>query len=414
MATTTVPRTGNPADQFKVFIWEGKDKRGVVMKGEQLAKNDVLLKAELRKQGINPTRVRAKAKPLFGGSGKRVTPRDIAFFSRQIATMMKSGVPMVTALEILAGGQKNPKFKDMISDIKSSIEGGSTLHEALSRHPLQFDELYRNLVRAGEAAGVLDTVLDTIATYKENIESLKGKIKKALFYPAVVVAVAIFVSAILLIFVVPQFQEVFRQFGADLPAFTLFLIAASDFMVAYWWLVLLGVGGAVFGLIEFKKRSTAFAHFIDRMVLKIPVIGQIMHNSAIARFARTTAVTFKAGVPLVEALDSVAGATGNVVYGQAVRRIREDVAVGYQMNVAMRQVDLFPHMVVQMCAIGEESGALDDMLLKVAEFYEEEVNNAVDALSSLIEPMVMVIIGGVVGSMVVGMYLPIFKLAAAM
>jgi type IV pilus assembly protein PilC len=320
---------------------------------------------------------------------------------------------MVTALEILAGGQKNPRFKDLITDIKNSIEGGSTLHEALSKHPLQFDELYRNLVKAGESAGVLDTVLDTIASYKENIETLKGKIKKAMFYPAVVVAVAIFVSAILLIFVVPQFQEVFKQFGADLPAFTLMLIATSDFMVAYWWLILLAVGGAVFGLIQLKKRSMAFAHFLDRMILKIPVIGQIMHNSAIARFARTTAVTFKAGVPLVEALDSVAGATGNIVYSDAVKRIREDVSVGYQLNVAMRQVDLFPHMVVQMCAIGEESGALDDMLMKVAEFYEEEVNNAVDALSSLIEPMVMIIIGGVVGSMVVGMYLPIFKLAAA-
>lgn len=413
MATTTANRTGNPADQFKVFVWEGKDKRGIVMKGEQLAKNDVLLKAELRRQGIQPTTVKAKSKPLFGSSGKRVTPRDIAFFSRQIATMMKSGVPMVTALEILAGGQKNPKFKDLITDIKNSIEGGSTLHEALSKHPLQFDELYRNLVKAGESAGVLDTVLDTIASYKENIESLKGKIKKAMFYPATVIAVAIFVSAILLIFVVPQFQEVFKQFGADLPAFTLMLIATSDFMIAYWWLVLLIVGGSIFALLQFKKRSVAFAQLIDRMILKIPVIGQIMHNSAVARFARTTAVTFKAGVPLVEALDSVAGATGNIVYSQAVMRIREDVSVGYQLNVAMRQVDLFPHMVVQMCAIGEESGALDEMLLKVAEYYEEEVNNAVDALSSLIEPMVMVVIGIVVGSMVVGMYLPIFKLAAA-
>jgi type IV pilus assembly protein PilC len=412
MATTTVPRTGNPADQLKLFLWEGKDKRGVVMKGEQLAKSDALLKAELRKQGINPTKVRAKAKPLFGGAGKRVSPRDIAFFSRQIATMMKSGVPMVMALEILAGGQKNPKFKDMISDIKGSIEGGSTLHEALSRHPLQFDDLYRNLVKAGEAAGVLDTVLDTIATYKENVESLKGKIKKAMFYPAMIIAVSIIVSAILLIFVVPQFEQVFQSFGADLPAFTRMLIGLSDFMVAYWLYILATIVAAAFVLANIYKRSQNFRRLLDRLSLKIPVIGQILHNSAVARFARTTAVTFRAGVPLVEALDSVAGATGNVVYEDAVRRIREDVSVGYQMNVAMRQVDLFPHMVVQMTAIGEESGALDDMLIKVAEYYEEEVNNAVDALSSLIEPMVMVVIGIMVGSMVIGMYLPIFKLAA--
>ncbi|HRQ66763.1 MAG TPA: type II secretion system F family protein [Xanthomonadaceae bacterium] len=413
MATTTATRRA-PADQLKVFIWQGKDKRGVIMKGEQLAKNDVLLKAELRRQGIQPTQVKAKAKPLFGAAGKKVTARDIAFFSRQIATMMKSGVPMVTALEILAGGQKNPRFKDLITDIKNSIEGGSTLHEALSKHPLQFDELYRNLVKAGESAGVLDTVLDTIATYKENIESLKGKIKKAMFYPLTVVAVAIVVTAILLIFVVPQFQNIFKQFGADLPAFTLMIIAASDFMTTYWWLAAIIVGGGIFGLVQLRKRSVAFGRFLDRAILKIPVIGQIMHNSAIARFARTTAVTFRAGVPLVEALDSVSGATGNVVYSDAVKRIREDVSVGYQLNMAMRQVGVFPHMVVQMTAIGEESGALDDMLMKVAEFYEEEVNNAVDALSSLIEPMVMVIIGVLVGGMVIGMYLPIFKLAAAM
>jgi type IV pilus assembly protein PilC len=256
-------------------------------------------------------------------------------------------------------------------------------------------------------------VLDTIASYKENIEALKGKIKKALFYPATVVAVAILVSAILLIFVVPQFQNVFASFGADLPAFTKMIIAASDFMISYWWLVFMIVGGTISGLIFFKKRSLAFQHFLDRLILKLPVIGQIMHNSAIARFARTLAVTFQAGVPLVEALDIVSGATGNTVYEQAVKRIRDDVSVGYQVNVAMRQVNLFPHMVIQMAAIGEEAGALDSMLYKVAEFYESEVNNAVDALSSLLEPLIMIFIGGIVGAMVVGMYLPIFKLAAA-
>jgi type IV pilus assembly protein PilC len=278
---------------------------------------------------------------------------------------------------------------------------------------VQFDELYRNLVHAGETAGVLETVLDTIASYKENIEALKGKIKKALFYPATVIAVAILVSAVLLIFVVPQFQNVFASFGADLPAFTKMIIAASDFMIGYWWLVAFIVGGTIGTLIFFKKRSLAFQHFLDRLILKLPVIGQIMHNSAIARFARTLAVTFQAGVPLVEALDIVSGATGNTVYETAVKRIRDDVSVGYQVNVAMRQVNLFPHMVIQMAAIGEEAGALDAMLYKVAEFYEQEVNNAVDALSSLLEPLIMIFIGGIVGAMVVGMYLPIFKLAAA-
>jgi type IV pilus assembly protein PilC len=400
-------------DELKTFVWEGTDKRGVKMKGEQPAKSENFVRAELRRQGINPTSVKPKPKPLFGGAGKRVTPGDIAVFSRQLATMMKSGVPIVGGLEIIAGGQKNPKARQLYSDIRSSIEGGSSLHESLARHPVQFDELYRNLVHAGETAGVLETVLDTIASYKENIEALKGKIKKALFYPATVIAVAILVSAILLIFVVPQFQSVFASFGADLPAFTKMIIAASDFMIGYWWLVAFVVGGTISGLIFFKKRSLAFQHFLDRAILKLPVIGQIMHNSAIARFARTLAVTFQAGVPLVEALDIVSGATGNTVYETAVKRIRDDVSVGYQVNVAMRQVNLFPHMVIQMAAIGEEAGALDAMLYKVAEFYESEVNNAVDALSSLLEPLIMIFIGGIVGAMVVGMYLPIFKLAAA-
>jgi len=400
-------------DELKLFVWEGTDKRGVKMKGEQSAKSENFVRAELRRQGITPVSVRPKPKPLFGGAGKRVTPGDIAVFSRQLATMMKSGVPIVGGLEIIAGGQKNPKAKELYNDIRTSIEGGSSLHEALSKHPVQFDELYRNLVHAGETAGVLETVLDTIASYKENIEALKGKIKKALFYPATVIAVAILVSAVLLIFVVPQFQNVFKSFGADLPAFTRMIIAASDFMISYWWLVLFVVGGSVGGLVFLKKRSLAFQHLLDRLILKLPVIGQIMHNSAIARFSRTLAVTFQAGVPLVEALDIVSGATGNSVYEQAVKRIRDDVAVGYQVNVAMRQVNLFPHMVIQMAAIGEEAGALDAMLYKVAEFYEAEVNNAVDALSSLLEPLIMIFIGGIVGCMVVGMYLPIFKLAAA-
>ena len=398
--------------QLVPFVWEGTDKRGVKMKGEQPARNANLLKAELRRQGINPTVVKPKPKPLFGSAGRVITPKDIAFFARQMATMMKSGVPIVSALEIIAGGQKNPRMKAMVGQIRTDIEGGSSMSEAISKHPVQFDELFRNLVRAGEGAGVLETVLDTIASYKENIESLKGKIKKALFYPTMTIAVAIIVSAILLVFVVPQFEAVFADFGADLPAFTKMIVAASDFMVSYWWMILILLVGGIFGFIFFYKRSPAFQHFLDKVVLKIPVIGTIMHNSAIARFSRTTAVTFKAGVPLVEALDSVAGATGNSVYEKAVYRIRDDVAVGYPVNLAMKQTHLFPHMVIQMTAIGEEAGALDTMLFKVAEYYEQEVNNAVDALSSLLEPMIMIFIGGVVGAMVIGMYLPIFKLAA--
>lgn len=407
------PETARRAEALPIFVWQGTDKRGVKMKGEVPAKNANLVRAELRRQGITPTVVKPKGKPLFGGAGRAITARDIAFFSRQIATMMKSGVPIVSAMEILAGGQKNPRMKSMINAIRSDIESGSSFFEALSRHPVQFDELYRNLVRAGESAGVLEVVLDTIATYKENIETLKGKIKKALFYPAMVVLIAILVSSILLIWVVPQFETVFKGFGADLPAFTKMIIAMSDFMVSWWWLLLLSGAGAVIAFIMMKKRSMAFAHFLDRLILKIPVIGQIMHNAAIARFSRTLAVTFKAGVPLVEALDSVAGATGNMVYTEAVRRIRDDVAVGYQMNMAMKQTNLFPHMVIQMAAIGEEAGALDAMLFKVAEFYEQEVNNAVDALASLIEPLIMVFLGVLVGGMVIGMYLPIFKLAGA-
>ncbi|AVO31693.1 type II secretion system F family protein [Stenotrophomonas maltophilia] len=394
------------------FVWEGTDKRGVKMKGEQLAKNANLLRAELRKQGINPGQVKAKPKPLFGAAGSAVKPKDIAFFSRQMATMMKSGVPIVSSLEIIAGGHKNPRMKKLVETIRTDIEGGSSLHEAISRHPVQFDELYRNLVRAGEGAGVLETVLETIATYKENMEALKGKIKKAMFYPAMIVLVAFVVSAILLMFVVPQFEEVFKSFGAELPAFTQMIVAASRFMLSWWWLLLIVLVGSSVGFFMAYKRSPKMQHTFDRLVLKVPVIGQIMNNSAIARFARTTAVTFKAGVPLVEALGIVAGATGNKVYEEGVLRMRDDVSVGYPINMAMKQLNLFPHMVIQMTGIGEEAGALDTMLFKVAEYYEQEVNNAVDALSSLLEPMIMVFIGTIVGGIVIGMYLPIFKLGA--
>ncbi len=398
--------------ELQPFVWEGTDKRGVKMKGEQPAKNANLLRAELRRMGITPNVVKVKPKPLFGSAGKPVSAKDIAFFSRQMATMMKSGVPIVGALDIIASGHKNPRMKKMVDSIRTDIEGGSSLYEAISKHPVQFDELYRNLVRAGEGAGVLETVLETVANYKENIEALKGKIKKALFYPIMVFAVALLVSGILLVWVVPQFEDVFKGFGAELPAFTQMIVNLSKFMVSWWWLILIVLVGGIFGFLAAYKRSPSMQHAFDRLILRIPVIGQLMHNSAIARFARTTAVTFKAGVPLVEALGIVAGATGNKVYEEAVLRMRGDVSVGFPVNMAMKQTNLFPHMVIQMTAIGEEAGALDAMLFKVAEYFEQEVNNAVDALSSLLEPIVMVVIGTIVGGMVIGMYLPIFKLAS--
>jgi type IV pilus assembly protein PilC len=410
-STAQVGRSRAQVSQLQTFHWVGNDKRGVKIKGEYAAKTATLVKAELRRQGINPLSVKIKGKPLFGAAGKTVKARDIAVFARQIAVMM-AGVPMVQGFDIIAGGQNNVRMKNMLIDIKTNIEGGSTLAEALGKYPVQFDELFCNLVKAGESAGVLDTVLDTVATYKENIEAIKSKIKKALFYPALVFAVAILVTSILLIFVVPQFEDVFKNFGAQLPAFTQMIVDASRFMTSHWIFMLLCVAGFFAGIIFAYKRSPRFAHFCARAVLKLPVVGQILHQSAIARFARTLGVTFAAGVPLVEALDSVAGATGSPVYNDAVKRIREDVAVGHQLQLAMRQVNLFPNMVVQMVAIGEESGALDKMLFKVAEFYEQEVNNAVDALASLLEPFIMVIIGTIVGGLVVGMYLPIFKLAA--
>ncbi|WP_243708183.1 type II secretion system F family protein [Luteimonas arsenica] len=381
------------------------------MKGEQQARNVNLLRAELRRQGIQPGKVKPKPKPLFGSAGKPVTPKDIAVFSRQIATMMRSGVPIVNSLEIIGNGQKNVRMKKLVDEVRMDIEGGSSIYEAMSKHPVQFDELYRNLVRAGETSGALETVLATIADYKENIESIKGKIKKALFYPAAVIGVAILVCAILMVYVVPVFSEQFASYGAELPAFTALVFGISAIMVKWWWAIVGVAAVAITAFIFIYKRSPKLQHGVDRMLLKIPVIGQVLHNSAIARFARTLAVTFKAGVPLVEAMESVAGATGNRVYTDAVLEMRDDVATGYPLNVAMKQVNLFPHMVVQMTSIGEEAGALDTMLFKVAEFYEEEVDNAVDTISSLIEPFVMVVIGGMVGSIVVAMYLPIFKLA---
>jgi type IV pilus assembly protein PilC len=397
--------------QMPTYEWVALDKRGKRMKGSMPAKNASLVKAELRRQGMNPQTVKERAKPLFGSSGSAVKPRDVAIFSRQIATMMASGVPMVQSFDIIADGQKNPRFKTMLTDVKQSIEGGSTLNEALGQYPVQFDELYRNLVRAGEAAGVLDTILDTVATYKEKTEAIKGKIKKALFYPIMVMVVAVAVIMIMLLFVVPVFAKTFKDAGAELPAPTQLLVTMSAFMQDYWYIVIFGTVGGVVALIMAKKRSVKFAHFLDRLSLKLPVMGNILRQSAIARFARTLGVTFRAGVPLVEAMDAVAGATGSVVYSEAVHQMRDDIAVGHQLQLSMRQTGLFPNMVVQMVAIGEESGALDSMLFKCAEFYEEEVSNAVDSLASLLEPLMMVILGTVVGGIVIALYLPIFKLA---
>jgi len=397
--------------KLTTYDWVALDKRGKRMKGDMQAKNASLVKAELRRQGMNPQTVRERSKPLFGATGSTVKPGDVAIFSRQIATMMASGVPMVQAFDIIADGQKNIRFKNILLDVKQSIEGGAALHEALGRYPVQFDELYCNLVHAGEASGVLDTVLDTVATYKERTEATKKKIKKALFYPMMVLVVVFMVCLIMLLFVVPVFAKTFKDAGAQLPAPTQILVTASEFMQSYWWVVIGVIVGGVVALVVAKKRSVKFAHFLDRMALKMPVMGNIVRNSAIARFARTLGVTFRAGVPLVEALDAVAGATGSVVYGDGVRQMREDIAVGHQLQLAMKQTGLFPNMVVQMTAIGEESGALDNMLFKVAEFYEEEVSNAVDTLSTLLEPIIMVVLGTLVGGMVIALYLPIFKLA---
>lgn len=395
-----------------VFLWQGRDKRGTKLKGQQIATNPNLVRAELRRQGINPISVKRKPKPLFGGAGSRISAKDIAVFSRQLATMLKSGVPLVTALQIISGGVKNPRMRTMVDKIRSEIESGSSLFESLSQHPVQFDELYVNLVKAGESAGVLDTILDNIATHKERIESIKGKIKKALYYPAAVIAVAIIVSSILLIYVIPQFEGIFQSFGSDLPAFTRMVVDASHFMQQNGVYMLAVLVLSIAAIIMARKRSERFAHFIDRVSLKIPIVGGILEQAAIARFCRTLAITFAAGVPLVDALQIVSGATGNRVFDDAASRIRDDVAVGHQLQMAMQQSGVFPNMVVQMAAIGEEAGSLDEMLVKVAEAYEEEVNNAVDALSSLLEPVIIVFVGVVVGTMVIAMYLPIFKMAA--
>jgi len=392
-----------------IFVYEGRDRRGQKVKGELGGQNISIVRASLRKQGINPTKVRKKAKPLFGGK-RKIKAKDIALFARQLATMMNSGVPLVQAFDIIGRGHENKGMQDLLTTIKADIEGGSNLSDALGKHPYHFDELFVNLVQAGEHAGILDNVLDKIATYKEKTESIKGKIKKALFYPSAVLAVAFLITTILLIYVVPQFSQLFQGFGADLPGPTKFVVALSGIFQKYWYLIFGSIAGAIIGIVQAKKRSREFNHFLDRTMLKIPIIGMILNKAAIARYARTLSTMFAAGVPLVEAMTSVAGAVGNVVYSEAVLKMRDEVATGTQLNTSMQKVELFPNMVVQMTAIGEEAGSIDTMLGKVADFYEEEVDNAVDSLSSLLEPFIMVILGTLVGGLVVAMYMPIFEM----
>jgi type IV pilus assembly protein PilC len=393
------------------FEWEGTDRKGKKIKGKSMAASEAAVRADLRRQGVVPSRIRKQRKNIFSGGGS-ITTSDIAIFSRQLATMLAAGIPLVQAFEIVGTGHENAAMQKLILAVKADVEGGSALAEALAKHPLYFDDLFINLVEAGEQAGALETLLDKIATYKEKTEALKKKIKKALTYPAAVLVVAFVVTTILLIFVIPAFEDLFKGFGADLPTFTRMVIDLSFFVREKGWYIAILMGASVGTFFYFKKRSKAMRHWLDRMSLKIPVIGGILQKASIARYARTLSTMFAAGVPLVEALESVAGATGNIVYEVGVLQMRDEVATGQRLQQAMENSDLFPNMVIQMIAVGEESGSLDDMSAKVADFYEEDVDNAVDNLSSLLEPMIMAILGVLVGGLVVAMYLPIFKMGS--
>ncbi|MVF11189.1 type II secretion system F family protein [Ketobacter sp. MCCC 1A13808] len=413
-ATQAQPKTAKKAapPKVQVFLWDGTDKKGNKVKGELSGTNMTLIKAELRKQGIVAKKVRKKPASLFGPKKKKITPMDVAVFTRQLATMMKAGVPLVQSFEIVADGHDNPSMRDLLLKIKGDIEGGNNLANSLAAHPAYFDDLFVSLVDSGEQSGALETMLDRIAIYKEKTEALKAKIKKAIKYPIAVVIVACIVTAILLLKVVPVFQELFAGFGAELPAFTQMVINISEWLQE-WWIILIVIMIAIgFTFAEAKKRSPAFVDFLDRLALKAPVVGDILFKATIARFGRTLATTFAAGVPLVDALESVAGATGNVVYRNAVNKIREEVSSGTQLNFSMRATGVFPAMAVQMTAIGEESGALDTMLDKVATYYEDEVDNAVDGLTSLLEPIIMAVLGVLVGGLIIAMYLPIFQLGS--
>ena len=393
------------------FVWEGTDRKGHKVKGKSMAANEAAVRADLRRKGVVPTRVRKQRAGIFSGGGT-ITPGDIALFSRQLATMLAAGIPLVQSFEIVGNGHENAAMQRLIMAVKADVEGGSALAEALAKHPLYFDDLFVNLVEAGEQAGALETLLEKIATYKEKTEALKKKIKKALTYPAAVVVVAFVVTTILLIFVIPAFEDLFKGFGADLPSFTRMIIDLSVFVREKGIFIAILMGGSVSTFLYFQKRSRKMRHFLDRMSLKMPVIGSILRKAAVARYARTLSTMFAAGVPLVEALESVAGATGNIVFEIGVLEMRDEVSTGQTLQQSMENTGLFPNMVIQMIAVGEESGSLDEMSSKVADFFEEDVDNAVDNLSSLLEPMIMAILGVLVGGLVVAMYLPIFKMGA--
>ncbi|MBV7561402.1 type II secretion system F family protein [Pseudomonas sp. sia0905] len=399
------------APKTSTFVWEGKDRKGSIVKGELSGQNPALVKAQLRKQGINPTKVRKKGMSL-GGTGKKIKPLDIALFARQMATMMKAGVPLLQSFDIIADGVEKPAMRKLVDELKQHVAAGNSFAAALRTKPQYFDDLFCNLVDAGEQSGALESLLDRVATYKEKTEALKAKIKKAMNYPIAVIAVAVIVSCILLIKVVPQFKEVFSSFGAELPSFTVFVIGISEGLQEWWFIFLIALIAAGYTLIQAKRRSEKFRDALDRAALKAPIVGNIVYKAAVARYARTLSTTFAAGVPLVEALDSVAGATGNVVFRNAVAKVKQDVTSGMQLNFSMRSTNAFPAMAVQMTAIGEESGALDSMLDKVASYYEAEVDNAVDGLTALMEPLIMSVLGVLVGGLIIAMYLPIFQLGS--
>ena len=387
------------------YLWEGRDKTGKIVKGEMRAPGEAVVSATLRRQGVNVVKV----KRLRTG-GKSVSEKDITLFTRQLATMLKSGVPLLQSFDIVGKGHSNPAVAKLLFDIKTEVETGSSLQQAFKKHPLYFDDLYCNLIGAGEAAGILDSLLDRLATYKEKIQAIKGKIKSALFYPVSIIAVAVIITAVIMIFVIPAFKELFSNFGADLPGPTLVIMAMSDFVVAWWWAIFGISGGGLYAFFYFWKRSKKMQGIMDRLLLRLPIFGELIRKASIARWSRTLSTMFAAGVPLVEAFDSVAGAAGNAVYFDATKAIQREVTTGNSLTVAMQDTQVFPSMVLQMVAIGEEAGSLDAMLSKVADFYEEEVDNAVEALSSLMEPIIMVVLGTLIGGMVVAMYLPIFKM----
>ena len=407
MATASTAAQRRDVKEF-IFVWEGLDRNNRQVRGEMRAASETVVTTNLRRQGIRVQRVK---KQSFRG-GRRVGEKEVTFFTRQLATMLRAGVPLLQAFDIVARGHSNARFSRLMLDIKGRIEAGSSLSQAFREHPVQFDNLYCNLVSAGETSGMLDAILERLATYKEKILAIKGKIKSALFYPISVIVVAIVVVWVIMIWVIPAFKQVFTSFGADLPAPTLMVMAISDFFVTYWWLGLIIIGGSLFAFFTLLRRSTSFRYTVDRLSLKIPVIGDILEKATIARWTRTLSTMFAAGVPLVESLDAVAGASGNSVYAAATKRIQTEVSTGASLTNSMSNTKLFPSMVLQMTQIGEESGSLDGMLSKIAEFYEREVDDAVAALSSLLEPLIIVFLGVVIGGLVIAMYLPIFKLGS--